>query len=279
MDLPYEKGVARHSELYDATPSALARELLHYLQRIGHFTCDTHYIVERDYMESYLLFYVLRGTMEVTSEGETVRIGAEECGFFSCYTPHCYRAVEPLEYIWIHLDGANTGAFCRAIRREHGAIIRTDHPQRILSQMQQILQQMREIGQLDEVTTSRRLNDLMCSLLYVGSPHEVDNPQIAAMQRYLLEHLSEDLSAAGLAREFHLSESQLNRQFKAHTGQAPHEYLMNLRVNHAKTLLKETRLSISEIAAAVGYSYDSSFAAAFHSRVGMSPRQFRKMPI
>ena len=76
MDLPYEKGVARHSELYDATPSALARELLHYLQRIGHFTCDTHYIVERDYMESYLLFYVLRGTMEVTSEGETVRNAA-----------------------------------------------------------------------------------------------------------------------------------------------------------------------------------------------------------
>lgn len=50
-------------------------------------------------------------------------------------------------------------------------------------------------------------------------------------------------------------------------------------MNRAKILLKETQNSITEIAAEVGYGYDTSFAAAFRSRTGMSPRQFRKMPI
>lgn len=84
---------------------------------------------------------------------------------------------------------------------------------------------------------------------------------------------------AELAQQFHLSASQMNRLFRASTGQSPHEYLINLRINRAKTLLKETQLSVIEIAGEVGYAYDTSFAAAFRAKTGMSPRQFRSMPV
>lgn len=277
MELPYEKGVARNSELYDATPSERAKQLLYYIQRTGYFYCDMHYSVRRQRYESYLLLYVIHGRLRIDSGGQEAAVRAGECAFLNCYQPHAYWADEPLEYIWIHFDGSNTEAFCDAVRAEHGMVLRGGNYLR--RQMEEMLIQLREIGQIDEVSASRRLHDLLCSLLYAGHPNEVADPFIAAVQRYLNEHLAEDLSTALLAKQFHLSVSQLNRQFKAHTGQPLHEYLVNLRVNRAKTLLKETRLSMTEIAAQVGYAYDTSFAAAFRSKVGMSPRKFRAMPI
>ncbi|MGM9612231.1 MAG: helix-turn-helix domain-containing protein [Butyricicoccus sp.] len=279
MALPYEKGVSPRSSLCDATPSRQAQTVLYYLQRAGHFYCDTHYSVERTFFNSFLLISVRSGRLEVCSQGETFVIGADQFGFINCYEPHKYCAIEPLEYYWIHLDGANAAAFCEEIRKEHGRVIQVERPKHIQSQMEQIFEQLHSVGRIEDVTASRRIHDLLCSLLYAADQNEAYDPLVAAAQQYLSEHLSEEISTPALAQRFHLSTSQFNRLFKLHTGQSPHEYLVNLRINHAKMLLKESRMSITEIAGAVGYEYDTSFAAAFRSKVGMSPRRFRNMPV
>lgn len=280
MPLPYEKGVAQKSELYDATASKQACAVLYYLQRAGHFYCDTHYTVERDSYPSFLLLYVLRGEMEIASDDHgTARVRAGELAFLNCYQPHAYHAVQPLEYLWLHFDGANTVDFYREILQTHGAVIRVDGNRYLLEQMQRIVNQMQQVGQINEVTVSQRLHTLLCGLLYTTDRIAADHPLIAQAQRYLHKHLREELSVAELAQQFHLSASQMNRLFRASTGQSPHEYLINLRINRAKTLLKETQLSVIEIAGEVGYAYDTSFAAAFRAKTGMSPRQFRNMPV
>ena len=197
----------------------------------------------------------------------------------NCYQPHAYHAVRSLEYLWLHFDGANTVDFYREILQTHGAVIRVDGNRYLLEQMQRIVNQMQQVGQINEVTASQRLHTLLCGLLYTTDRIAADHPLIAQAQRYLHEHLREELSVAELAQQFHLSASQMNRLFRASTGQSPHEYLINLRINRAKTLLKETQLSVIEIAGEVGYAYDTSFAAAFRAKTGMSPRQFRNMPV
>ena len=67
--------------------------------------------------------------------------------------------------------------------------------------------------------------------------------------------------------------------FKEEVGYTPHEYITMLRINRAKELLKSTDFPMSEIALRVGYEYPTSFTAVFQKKVGVTPREFRKMPI
>ena len=278
MLLPYEKGLGSMSEIFEVTPSDRAAKLLYFLQRAGYFYCDSDYSIEHTGQDGYLLFYMVKGKMYVSAHGEKATVCAGECGFISCNGVHSYGAVESLEYMWIYFNGANTKAFWKEIRKEHGLIIPAEHSAYIRDQMQQIFYQLRVAGHIEETAASRMLYDMICNMLDDETSDRAGDPLIASVQEYLELHFSEDVSTAALAKQFHLSVSQFNRKFREGTGQSPHEYLVNLRINRAKRLLKETKLSVTEIAGAVGYAYDTSFAAAFRSKVGMSPRQFRNLP-
>lgn len=279
MPLPYEKGVFQNSELYEATPSRQAQKVLYYIQRTGHFYCDARYMVKRDFYPGFLLAYVIKGSLCVKSKGEEASINEGECCLLDCRIPHQYNAPGKLEYLWIHINGANIDSFCSEMHSQYGLKTCPDNPEHIQKQMEQILSQFRTLGYMEEVAASRKIHELLCGLLYETTEMISGNPLISEVQRYLAANLQEELSVTDLAEGFHLSSSQLNRLFKLHTGQTPHEYLVTLRINRAKTLLKETQQSITEIAGAVGYSYDTSFSAAFRARTGLSPRRFRETPV
>jgi len=73
-----------------------------------------------------------------------------------------------------------------------------------------------------------------------------------------------------------LSPYHFARAFKKTLGLPPRRYHMQRRINRAKMLLAEPGLSVTEIADQVGFADTSSFSVAFHSRVGSSPRAYRR---
>ncbi len=88
-------------------------------------------------------------------------------------------------------------------------------------------------------------------------------------------HLAQELPLEEIAAVAHLSSFHFARLFKKLTGTSPHAYLAMLRINHAKTLLAGTDISISEISERVGYSSPSHFSKAFRQTTGLTPRAFR----
>lgn len=64
--------------------------------------------------------------------------------------------------------------------------------------------------------------------------------------------------------------------FKRETGFSPLEYVINTRIERAKTLLLTTSMTVSEIAEEVGYSNSGSLINLFVKKVGSSPGQYRK---
>ena len=72
-----------------------------------------------------------------------------------------------------------------------------------------------------------------------------------------------------------VSPNHLLRRFKQAFGTTPHQYLTAVRLDHAKMLLRESDMSISEICLAVGFESFSSFSWLFQQRVGISPQAFR----
>jgi len=78
-----------------------------------------------------------------------------------------------------------------------------------------------------------------------------------------------------LARVCEIGRRHLTRSFKATTGQTIGDYIGEVRMTKARSLLADTDLPLKEIADRLGFSGASSFCAAFGKAVGTTPKQFR----
>lgn len=92
---------------------------------------------------------------------------------------------------------------------------------------------------------------------------------------YLIAHLREPFSLENLALYCGLSVSRLACLFKQQTGTSPQRFLEHHRLKHASQLLRLTSLTISEVAAEVGYGDPFYFTNRFRRSNGKSPTQFR----
>lgn len=99
------------------------------------------------------------------------------------------------------------------------------------------------------------------------------------------ERLSKEMIAGDLtnAKSLHeiakacgLSVGHFSRAFRRSTGFAPHSWLLEARIESAKTMLRQREASLSEIACACGFADQSHFARVFTRRVGLSPGAWRK---
>ncbi|WP_144982127.1 helix-turn-helix domain-containing protein [Halomonas sp. C22] len=78
-----------------------------------------------------------------------------------------------------------------------------------------------------------------------------------------------------LAEEAGLSTSHFIRAFKQSTGYAPYCYISNCRLSYAKSLLKSTSMSITDISLECGYSSSSHFSNTFRQKMGTTPKRYR----
>ncbi len=89
---------------------------------------------------------------------------------------------------------------------------------------------------------------------------------------YIDEHIEEPLTLAVLASAGNISPSYLIRKFKQAIGQAPHQYLLQRRVERARELLSEGKMTIAEVAVAVGFADQSHLYRHFKRLMGFSPK-------
>ena len=107
-------------------------------------------------------------------------------------------------------------------------------------------------------------------------PRTQEARRIRQLHEYLLAHFTEKVSLATAASVICMSRSSFVRYFKRVTGQTFVPYLSRLRLEKALQLLRETDLSIAEIAAAVGFSDQSYFDKTFRRHFDHSPREARR---
>ncbi len=105
--------------------------------------------------------------------------------------------------------------------------------------------------------------------------HGLGKSDLARVLAYIHECLTEDLSLDELAACVHLSPYHFARLFKQSTGIPPHEYVIRERVEKAKGLLRSGRLTVGEVAQAVGFSDHSKLDRHFKRLTGLTPLQFR----
>ena len=98
---------------------------------------------------------------------------------------------------------------------------------------------------------------------------------VARAQHYMEQHYFENITVSKLASLGCVSVSCFNRRFKKETGITPIEYLIEIRLERAKTMLKRKNISVTEIAMRCGFGSSAHFSTCFQSRMGISPTEYR----
>ncbi len=92
---------------------------------------------------------------------------------------------------------------------------------------------------------------------------------------YLENNIASQIKLTDISNEFSYSLSSIKRIFKNETGYSIIDYLNNMRIEKAKEILTDGRISIENVAAMVGFSNIYYFSNVFKNRTGKSPRKFR----
>ncbi len=110
----------------------------------------------------------------------------------------------------------------------------------------------------------------------VVSRMDLSNETIQRIVEYILANYKDNITLSGTAEMFNMSESSLSKKFKAFTGHRFREYLVNVRTHAAAELLRQSELSMTEIACECGFSDSNTFGDTFKRVFKQSPSSYRK---
>lgn len=101
--------------------------------------------------------------------------------------------------------------------------------------------------------------------------NENDREKILKAREILLQHISEPLTIRELSRKVAINECYLKKGFKEMFGTTIFDFFQSQRMEHAKYLLYEKGLSVTDVSNLLGYSYISHFSTAFKKHTGLKP--------
>src|SRR5690242_5890667 len=163
---------------------------------------------------------------------------------------------------------------------------RTAHPDPITSRLLLSAADVLEGNEALDSLFRQQLTDLLATRLlaaHAGAPTAVQ-PVVGGLAPKVLMRAIErlrsesdaDVSLAALAAEAGLSRFHFCRAFRESTGLSPHAWLRQHRLEQAMNMLRDTDESVVSIAATLGYSSQTAFAAAFRKLTGETPSDWRR---
>lgn len=126
-------------------------------------------------------------------------------------------------------------------------------------------------------TCTPYLKELLATM--IRRSHQVkeeQHPLIAKALAYLEKNYGEPIGLTDVSDALSLNPCYFCSLFKTHTGASFNQYLTDLRIEKAKTLLVDTDLPIIDIAMSVGYNNQSYFSLIFKRQVGATPTVYRR---
>lgn len=139
---------------------------------------------------------------------------------------------------------------------------------------------------LDEYTKKMPHFEIVCSSLMTSALSEIVRDRsentnkgkklnIEEIILYIQEHYTENLTNTELAKIFHFHPNYISEVFRKILGKSLHQYVMEVRISNAISMLETGKMSISEIASETGF-YDSSYFSRYFKKItGVSPKVYK----
>jgi AraC-like DNA-binding protein len=251
--------------------------------RAGHNTAKPSYCVGPKIISHYGFHWIIDGEVRVREGAHNVVLGK---GDMFCLLPqrsYIYEEVyrpdsPPLQMIWLALDGAQMPWIISQLGLSRDSFWKQGHmDHEIWSKLRYILQVLSK-GAADPMRDLGLIYDLlgrMKSKLEVRT-QILNKNWLGRVKEYLEVHYTENIRIEDVSRLVGIHRSHVYVAFQRELGCSPMQYLQSLRMGKAAQMLKETSLSVTEIALTLGYPELYSFTRSFKKYFGISPKGYRK---
>lgn len=281
----YDLDVTEGSKWLLVHSSAKAQERLVYAQECGEFTARSHYFTRRQGVDSYLIKIVVDGEGTLEYEGQKYPCPAGSFFWIDCRKPHYYHTSAKAgqwHMVWIHFWGGEAENYYQSFVEAGGGC-----PVGYFKNAGKPIQLIQDV--IDRYSKSRndyytdiQAASMIGQLLTCCLSETVQNTQQAPLPEriqqicdYIGENHTRRLTLDDLSGRFFINKFYLQKQFRQFVGKSPSEYQNELRIDHAKELLRMTNMSVSEICQYLGLESTSYFIQSFKKREGVTPLQFR----
>ncbi|HEV7300866.1 MAG TPA: AraC family transcriptional regulator [Tepidisphaeraceae bacterium] len=234
-------------------------------------------------MRDYVAVYVLRGTGTFTDgDGVTRRV---EAGCFLQMPANRPAGVEQdpdgqWAECWITLDGR----FCDELARLgtidlSRLLLRPGLDLELIDKFERIVHDLSHGSDVAVAQTLARAHELLAYAHDADRRRDAPHPHatlIESASAALSRDLDKRLDTATLAASHGLSYERFRKIFRQRTGISPGEYRIRRRIDRARVLIAQDRLSNKEVAYQLGYADPFTFSKQFKQVVGVSPEMFRR---
>ena len=190
---------------------------------------------------------------------------------------------DPWEYYWIGFSGSNANEYLNRTSITNSCVANCEEN----SKIPKIILNMCEISKTynpsrsDDILLLKELYSLLYALIEeFPKPFEYKDKELHTYIQDALNFINSNymhsITVQEIADYVNLSRSYLYKMFIKHLGESTQSYLINIRMYKSSILLKETSLSIAEIANKVGYSDPLLFSKIFSKHFSMSASKYRK---
>ncbi len=218
--------------------------------------------INRPPMNFYLIHYVLRGEGKLITDAGTYELKKNTLFIIKAGESATYQANPDTKfnYIWIEFDGSLAKKFDEI---PPVTKFKTD----IFDRM---LMCSNFSSSMEEYLTGL-LFELYAELMHLNAD---ENSHVEKVKEYIQTHYSEPLSVEEIAVRIGFNRKYLSAIFKESTGVTVKQYIINVRMEHSKSLLRDG-YSVTETSSMVGYSDPFVFSKAFKNYYGVSPKEYK----
>jgi AraC family transcriptional regulator len=186
---------------------------------------------------------------------------------------------EQWELLYVCLSGREVMRIWREIEKRRGPLVSLGKESKALTAAVRTIERVIQ-GEIESpFEASARAYEMAMLLLddLITDAPGIERPDfVDEIQRFVRGNYREDIGVEDLARVAGLSRYHFSRVFKAWHGHSPGEYILDMRLRESARLLRETTLSVKEVAFECGFRDYNYFCRVFRRNMGISPGGFRK---
>lgn len=248
---------------------------------VGYQRCEPEYSWGPGIRDHYLFHYVTEGRGTVQTPEGTFSIGPG-CLFLirpSEVVSYVSDKEEPWEYYWVGFNGTEAHRLINLTPFSFQETVLHLEDQNIRS----LLVQIYDSRGNSSASEAKMLGALYQFLGVLIEKSELNQSKKTPTKQYIEQaikfisrNFSSEISIEDVAKAVRISPSHLYRIFSSELGMPPAQFLIRYRINEACSILKNSNLSISEVAVSTGFSDPLYFSRAFKKVKGLSPRAYLK---
>lgn len=231
------------------------------------------------------LFYgcVTNGTGELHCGNDVHIIEKGDCFFTACsgsYSFNCYGD-EPCGIMWIYFGGATSREYYDIFSVRSANVFRPSAFEKISNAITEIIRINEDKTEDSDVVTSGLIMQLLTIALTsenrIESVDSALKQKLQAVNLYIEEHFTEDISLEKLSAEFYISKYYLSREYKKVYGKTIFQHIIACRIAYGKQLLRFSDNSVEEIAHLCGFNDQSYFVRQFKKSENLTCFAYRRM--